>query len=487
MIRFDDVSAVVVTRGDVDMSWTKDLPYGEVIVWDNSQHARDFKVYGRYVAAKRHATRDIIYFQDDDVRFHEHEALLDRYEPGVLVSNMYDQWIEDCGYYDLALVGLGSIMDNGLWQDAFRRYSRYYINGDDRFELDCDFIFGTLTRWKRIDFGHEILDIASDDTRLWKQSEQFEGKWRSIRRARALRRVVLAIMAKNEEQNLPRALNSAKGLFDKFLLLDTGSTDKTIEVADEWCADNGIPFRLHVRDFTDFGEMRNLLLEKARKHGEYLLLMDADEEFIDPPESWPALVEDGYLLHYDGPIDYAQPTLLSRNFPWRFDGIVHSALDVGSQTLRPRGVNLRAPLIRHHGEDRHGLTKLQCDVELLTQEIEAGNDVPRHLFLRGKAYEGLGRRDDAISDYRARIALSEGDEEAYYSRYRLGVLTAEHLNHFPDAVEHLMMAWISRPSRIEALRALSFYATALADATPYPEEDFVLVHRDLYTTPPQGE
>jgi hypothetical protein len=370
-LTFDDVTAVIVTRGDVDMSWTKDLPYGEVIVWDNSQQARDSKVFGRYVAAEG-ATRPLIYFQDDDVRFHEHAGLLESYEPGVLVSNMYDEWIQDCGYFDLALVGLGSIMDKGLWRVPLKRYLEAY-GEDDRFLLDADFIFGTLARWKRIDFGHEILDIASDDTRLWKQEGQLEGKWRSIRNARALRRVVLTMMTKNEENNIVGALNSADGLFDSLLLLDTGSTDDTIFVADTWASVNCVPFDVIERPFTNFGEMRNLLLEEGRKRGEYMLLMDADETFefnslqqYGAPRTWPELEADGYVLHYEGDLDCGQPRLLSSNFPWRFDGIVHAALD-NPTGMTPRGVNLQQPRIRHHGDTRHGTKKLERDIELLTK------------------------------------------------------------------------------------------------------------------------
>lgn len=490
---YDDVCAVIVTRGDQPETVARivaDLPYGEVIVWDNSQQDTDLKVFGRYAAANR-TKRPVVYFQDDDIIFREHEGLTDRYEPGVLVSNMNDEWIDGCGYYDLAMVGLGSIMDKNLWSEYFWRYREAYR--DDRFLFDPDFIFGTLATWKRIDFGAEILDVASADNRLWKQPEQFDGKWRTINRARALRQVVLTIMAKDEEQNIRRALESAHGWYDKVLLMDTGSTDGTVAVVEAFCGAQDIPLEVLDMPFEDFGTNRNALLARGRELADYQLLMDADEELVFREDgAWgepeierarPQLTADAYLLHYEGEIDYAQPRLLFKNFPWKFDDVsVHASLDVDSQTLTPRGHNLREPLIRHHGDLRHGMTKVQRDIDLLTQEIENGNDLPRHLFLRAKAYEGVGNNDAALADYAARVELSRGDEEAYYSRFRLGVLTGEHLNDFPEAVRQLLAAWEERPSRIESLRALAFYATAIADATPYPEEDLVLVHRDLYNS-----
>jgi glycosyltransferase involved in cell wall biosynthesis len=478
LLRFDDVTAVIVTRGDLDMSWTKDLPYGEVIVWDNSVE-RDAKVLGRYRGAER-ATRDVIYFQDDDVRFHEHEALLESYEPGVLVSNMYDQWIQDCGYQDLALVGLGSICDKGLWREPLSHYL-LWCGREPRFELDCDFIFGTLCRWRRIDFGHEILDVASDDSRLWKQPGQLEGKWETIDKARRLRQVVLAMIVKDEEANIERAIKSARGWYDRILVIDTGSTDLTKEIA----ADLGA--EVLERPWVSMGHNRNELLEEARKRADYTLMMDADEELVWNPYGDTGrpipLHADAYILHYDGPIDFAQPRLLYRNFPWRFDDVpVHAALDAPEGRL-PVGVNLQSPVIVHHGWDRAGAhERIERQLEELTKLIDDGVDVPRHLFLRAKAWEALDK-DRAITDYTARVKLSSGDEEAYYSRFRLGVLTAEHLNDFPKAAETLVEAWKERPTRNEALRALAFYATALSDATPYPEDDQLLVHRDLYERP----
>lgn len=492
MIRFDDVSAVIVTRGDLDTSWTKDLPYGEVIVWDNSERDRDLKVYGRYEAVDRMVTRPVVYFQDDDVRFYEHEALLERYEPGILVANMYDQWIEDCGYYDLALVGLGSIMDTGLWHDAHDRYRRAHPD-DDRFLLDPDFIFGSLCRWKRVDFGHEILEVASDPDRLWRQEGQHEGKWRTIRRARALREIVLTIMAKNEAHQIERALESALGLYDKVLLQDTGSTDDTVEVVQAFCEKHGIEFHWESHDFHDFGTNRNLMLERGRELADYQLLMDADEELTghlgQMTSGWPTLEHDAYVLHYAGELDYGQPRLIFRNFPWQFEGKVHACLGVnGGQT--PRGVNLRAPQIVHHGDARHDRARLERDVELLREQIESSQDVPRSCFLLAKAYEGLGNLDLAMSHYQTRVSfgrLNGPDEESYYSRFRLGVLTAEHKNDFPSAARHLLAAWEERPSRVEALRALAYYSTVVADAIPYPEDDMVIVHRDLYRDHSQGE
>jgi glycosyltransferase involved in cell wall biosynthesis len=500
-LTYDDICAVIVTRGDqpgIVESIVRDLPYGEVIVYDNAAEARacqcpdpdctkrDRKVFGRYQGASQ-TIRPFVYFQDDDVIFKDHAGLVAAANetPDRIVANMYDEWIESCGYYDLAMVGLGSIVPNGLWRPYFERYLKAFPD-DDRFDLDADFIFGTLAPWVRVDFGHEILDIASDSTRLWQQEDQFAGKWRSIKRARSLRTVTLAMLVKDEEHTAVNALASAKGMYDNVTIVDTGSTDNTIYAIRDWLLENNVPGQVIERPWVDFGHNRNELLAIARTRGDYILMMDADETLysrdITNDWHWLELTADAYLLHYDGKLDYAQPRLIASRYPWLFTGTVHAALDHPEGAPDPIAGNLRSPLIVHHGWTRHGDTKVQRDIELLNAEIELGHDVARNTFLLAKAYEGYGDKDEALRYYELRVTAFDdaGSEEHYYSRFRLGVLMIEHSADFPGGCDQLFQAYLDRPQRIESLRALAHFCTAMADATPYPEDDLVIVHRDLY-------
>ena len=43
--------------------------------------------------------------------------------------------------------------------------------------------------------------------------------------------VSLTMIVKNEEDNLPHCLESVAGLFDEIVVVDTGSTDRTKEIA----------------------------------------------------------------------------------------------------------------------------------------------------------------------------------------------------------------------------------------------------------------
>lgn len=83
-------------------------------------------------------------------------------------------------------------------------------------------------------------------------------------------KVSACIIAKNEENNLPRLLESIKGKFDEIVLVDTGSTDKTVEIAKSYGA------KVFYREWNGFADARQYAVEKAT--GEWIWFFDADCE-----------------------------------------------------------------------------------------------------------------------------------------------------------------------------------------------------------------
>lgn len=83
-------------------------------------------------------------------------------------------------------------------------------------------------------------------------------------------KVSACIIAKNEENNLPRLLESIKGKFDEIVLIDTGSTDKTVEIAKSYGA------KVFYREWNGFADARQYAVEKAT--GEWIWFFDADCE-----------------------------------------------------------------------------------------------------------------------------------------------------------------------------------------------------------------
>ena len=183
----DQVSAVIVTRGDVALEPViAPMPFKDVIVWDNSAGGEDQMIYGRYLAVER-AKNDVIFSIDDDVVFTAYDELLAAYEPEKITANMDQAWVKGAGYGDrLALVGAGALWDRNLPARAFDRYLAAYPL-DDFFRLECDFIFGSMTPFKRVDLGYQVRPFSDDADRLYRQPGQTEAKWQAIERAEALK------------------------------------------------------------------------------------------------------------------------------------------------------------------------------------------------------------------------------------------------------------------------------------------------------------
>lgn len=86
-------------------------------------------------------------------------------------------------------------------------------------------------------------------------------------------KVSAVILAKNEEKNIRRAIESVK-FCDEIIVIDDYSNDKTVKIAKEL----GAAVYEHKLD-DDFAAQRNFGMEKAR--GEWVLFIDADEKVTD--------------------------------------------------------------------------------------------------------------------------------------------------------------------------------------------------------------
>lgn len=80
----------------------------------------------------------------------------------------------------------------------------------------------------------------------------------------------LCMIVKNEEYSLPQTLKSVKEVVDEMVVLDTGSTDRTVEIAKELGAEV-----YHFEWCNDFSAARNESLKYVQ--GKWVLVLDADE------------------------------------------------------------------------------------------------------------------------------------------------------------------------------------------------------------------
>ncbi|CAN7452738.1 glycosyltransferase [Paenibacillus sp. LjRoot56] len=148
--------------------------------------------------------------------------------------------------------------------------------------------------------------------------------------------VSLCMIVKNEEETLERCLSSVQGSVDEIIIIDTGSTDRTKEIARQ--------FTHRVYDFEwmdDFSAARNFAFQKAEK--DYILWLDADDillprdadKFLALKQSLPwqtDAVSMVYNLAFDEfghvTVSLRRNRLVKRERGFRWIGVVHEYLEV---------------------------------------------------------------------------------------------------------------------------------------------------------------
>jgi glycosyltransferase involved in cell wall biosynthesis len=85
-----------------------------------------------------------------------------------------------------------------------------------------------------------------------------------------MNRLSACLITLNEEHNLPRALASLAGIADEIVVVDSGSADRTAEIAKA----HGVSF--FERPFTNHADQKNYAAARARNN--WIFLLDADEE-----------------------------------------------------------------------------------------------------------------------------------------------------------------------------------------------------------------
>ena len=82
------------------------------------------------------------------------------------------------------------------------------------------------------------------------------------------------MIVKNEEQDIRRALSWGKGIVSEQIVVDTGSTDNTVQIAEEMGAKV-----FHFEWCDDFSAAKNYAIEQAS--GDWIAFLDADEYFSE--------------------------------------------------------------------------------------------------------------------------------------------------------------------------------------------------------------
>ncbi|CAH1193761.1 hypothetical protein PAECIP111893_00547 [Paenibacillus plantiphilus] len=218
--------------------------------------------------------------------------------------------------------------------------------------------------------------------------------------------VSLCMIVKNEEDTLGRCLSSIAPYINEIIIVDTGSTDQTIAVAQQYtdCIH-------HFTWIDDFAAARNFAFSLATS--DYILWLDADDVLRQRDQKRFA----DLLLTLDPSIDsVSMPYILStdefgnslstirrnrlvkRSKQFQWVGPVHEYLQVHGRTINSDIAVAHCSL--RHDSDRN--------ITIYEKRITAGEALsPRDLFYYANELKDHARYDEAINFYNKFIATGD--------------------------------------------------------------------------------
>lgn len=240
------------------------------------------------------------------------------------------------------------------------------------------------------------------------------------------------LIVKDEEANLDRCLKSLEGVVDEIVVVDTGSTDRTVEIAVRHGAVLG-----HFAWCDDFAAARNASLELAT--GNWALWIDADEELTAESRNsiYEAVIRPhfgGYFIRIVNLMDadneanqyVHKPVRLFRRIPEiRFDGRIHEQVLQAFDQHGLIAATLGNATLKHYGYQQAVMQqkdKLNRTVTMLEREVKEHPRDPFHWFNLANAYS-VGRRS-ADAERAARVCVNFLPQEAPYAPVAYQILTS---------------------------------------------------------------
>ena len=220
--------------------------------------------------------------------------------------------------------------------------------------------------------------------------------------------ISVCMIAKNEEKNIENCLKSLRKFDWEIVVVDTGSTDRTVEIASRY-ADKV----LHYTWTQDFAAARNFSIEQASH--DFILVIDCDETVMEIDiDSTTSLITEhtqhiGLLSrhnHYElNGTDSVYVDLVERLFSrkyYHYSGIIHEQVVPKESSIQGDGT-YNIPITLDHcgynGSEEELLEKAQRNIELLQIDLKNHPDNPYTYFQLGQSYNMIHDDENACHYY----------------------------------------------------------------------------------------
>lgn len=312
-------------------------------------------------------------------------------------------------------------------------------------------------------------------------------------------KICLNMIVKNESKIIVRLLETVMPLIDSYCICDTGSTDNTINLIEDYCTKNNIPGKILKEPFKDFGYNRSIALRWCNNMNnvDYILLMDADMKLeikIDDIKSFKkTLTKDAYYVIQGTNDFYNNNIRIIRNDPtYSYWGVTHEYIEL-PDTARIDNISSNIMFINDVGDGGSKADKYKRDIELLKQGLIDNPNNSRYLFYLANSYRDSHQYEEAIHTYTQRIAVEGWIQETWHSYYSMANCYMK-INQHEKAIFYWLEAYQYMPTRIENLYkiinyyrsekkyglALLFYELAIKTRSQYSHKNHLFLENDIY-------
>jgi glycosyltransferase involved in cell wall biosynthesis len=272
----------------------------------------------------------------------------------------------------------------------------------------------------------------------------------------------LIMIVKNESAIIKRCMDRVKGIIDFVVITDTGSTDNTVEVIENYLADNNIEGKICHCSFKNFGYNRTVSFNNALdfviskswdRNDCYGLLLDADMELIilDSFKKEDVKHQVCNVVQKDFFMRWANVRVINMGLDWKCLGVTH---EYWSSDFKEPSIVVDTLHINDVGDGGCKDDKLERDVRLLLNGLIEEPNNERYMFYLANTYRCMKKYNDAIRWYQKRIDAGGWDEERWYSIYQQSLCYRD-LGKFNKFQLKALEAYNARPMRVEPLYHLA--------------------------------
>jgi hypothetical protein len=279
----------------------------------------------------------------------------------------------------------------------------------------------------------------------------------------------LNMIVKNESKIILRLLSSIINFIDTYCIVDTGSTDDTINIISNFFDEHKIKGKILIEPFVNFEYNRNFALEQCIGMSDYILLLDADMVIQKFNKSKIINDFDYYYLFQGSESFFYKNVRIVKNEPnlFKYIGFTHEVIICSNDASKFSYISRDDIFISDIGDGGSKKDKYIRDIKLLNDSILKNPNDSRSYFYLANSYYDIEDYKNAILNYKKRILLKGWFEEVWYSYYKIG-LSYKNLNEDNEFIGNMLQAYEISPNRLENMyEIIKYYRTNKKNRTAF--------------------